>query len=119
MREAIRDKGRLEHILSSINIILENKGRFTFEQIKGDPIVFFGFAKQVEIIGEAVYMLSKDFRASHNEVEWDVIEGMRHILVHGYYQIKPEQLWTTVETDIPELKPFIEKYLSELSADSE
>ena len=115
MREAIRDKGRLEHILSSINIILDNKCRFSFEQIKGDPIIFFGFVKQVEIIGEAVYMLTKEFRASHDEVEWDVIEGMRHILVHGYYQIKPEQLWETIEKDIPELKPSIEKYLAELS----
>ena len=114
MREAIRDKGRLEHILSSIDIILDNKGRFTFEQIKSDPIVFFGFVKQVEIIGEAVYMLTKEFRASHAEVEWDVIEGMRHILVHGYYQIKPEQLWETVEHDIPSLRPFIKKYLEDL-----
>lgn len=114
MREAIRDKGRLEHILSSIDIILNNKGRFTFEQIKSDPIVFFGFVKQVEIIGEAVYMLTKEFRASHAEVEWDVIEGMRHILVHGYYQIKPEQLWETVENDIPSLRPFIKKYLEDL-----
>ncbi len=113
MREAIKDRGRLEHILSSINIILDNKGRFTFEQIKSDPIVFFGFVKQVEIIGEAVYMLTKEFRASHTEVEWDVIEGMRHILVHGYYQIKPEQLWETMESDIPALKPFIERYLTE------
>ena len=114
MREAIRDKGRLEHILSSIDIILNNKGRFTFEQIKSDPIVFFGFVKQVEIIGEAVYMLTKEFRASHAEVEWDVIEGMRQILVHGYYQIKPEQLWETVENDIPSLRPFIKKYLEDL-----
>lgn len=45
MREAIRDKGRLEHILSSINIILDNKDRFSFEQIKSDPIIFFGFVK--------------------------------------------------------------------------
>lgn len=63
-------------------------------------------------------MLTKDFRASHNEVEWDVIEGMRHILVHGYYQIKPEQLWETIEKDIPKLKPSIEKYLAEFSNES-
>lgn len=115
MREAIKDKGRLEHILKSVNIILDNKDRFTFEQIKSDPIIFFGFVKQVEIIGEAVYMLTKEFRQSHPEVEWDVIEGMRHILVHGYYQIKPEQLWLTIENDIPALKPHIEKYISEMA----
>lgn len=39
--------------------------------------------------------------------------GMRHVLVHGYYKIRPVQLWETIESDIPELKPYIEKYLQE------
>lgn len=53
MRERINDKGRLQHILSSINIILDNKDRFKLEEIESDPIVFFGFVKQLEIIGES------------------------------------------------------------------
>lgn len=114
MREKIRDKGRLEHILSSINIIIDNKGRYAYDQVVNDPILFYGFVKHVEIIGEAVYMLSKEFRSSHPEVEWDVIEGMRHVLVHGYYKIRPQQLWNTVEVDIPQLKPYIEKCLDEM-----
>jgi len=34
--------------------------------------------------------------------------GMRHILVHGYYQIKDEIIWATIET---ELQPLKEKIL--------
>ena len=113
MRESINDKGRLRHILSSVNIILDNKDRFNLEKIESDPIVFFGFVKQLEIIGEAVYMLSKEFRNQHKDVEWDVIEGMRHVLVHGYYQIRPTQLWNTIQQDIPVLKPQIESLLDE------
>ena len=82
--------------------------------VEKDPIVFFGFVKHVEIIGEAVYMLTKEFRANHPEVEWDVIEGMRHVLVHGYYKIRPKQLWNTIENDIPTLRPYIETYIKEL-----
>lgn len=113
MRERINDKGLLRHILSSVNIILDNKDRFNLEKIESDPIVFFGFVKQLEIIGEAVYMLSKEFRNQHKDVEWDVIEGMRHVLVHGYYQIRPTQLWNTIQQDIPVLKPQIESLLDE------
>ena len=113
MRERINDKGRLRHILSSVNIILDNKDRFNLEKIESDPIVFFGFVKQLEIIGEAVYMLSKEFRNQHKDVEWDVIEGMRHVLVHGYYQIRPTQLWNTIQQDIPVLKHQIESLLDE------
>ena len=114
MREKIKDKGRLEHILNSINTLLVNKERYTYNDIVEDSIIFYGFVKHVEIIGEAVYMLTKEFREEHSEVEWDAIEGMRHVLVHGYYKIRPKQLWNTIERDIPDLKPFIEKYIKEL-----
>ena len=74
---------------------------------------FYGFTKLVEVIGEAVYMLSTEFRDSHSDVNWRQIERMRHVLVHGYYTIDPESLWDTIEVDIPELKPWIVRYLSE------
>ena len=84
------------------------------EEALSDPIVYYGLVKHVEIIGEAVYMLTFEFRASHPEVNWDDIERMRHILVHGYYKIRPEQLWETIVVDIPQLKPTIERFLSEM-----
>ena len=59
------------------------------------------------------YKLTKEFRNQHPEIEWDIIEGMRHVLVHDYYKIKPEQLWSTIENDIPQLKPLIEELLNE------
>lgn len=118
MRESIKDKGRIEHILSTIHILLENKTRYTFEEMANDPIIFYGFVKHVEIIGEAVYMLTKEFRAAHPEVDWDIIEGMRHVLVHGYYKIKPKQLWDTIEYDIPELLPVMEQIYKEINSQS-
>ena len=113
MREKVKDRGRLEHILEAINEIQEYKSQYTLEDVKNSKLVFYGFTKFVEVIGEAVYMLTKEFRASHPEVDWRVIERMRHVLVHGYYTVDPESLWDTIECDIPELKPWIEKYLQE------
>ena len=113
MREKIKDKGRLEHILNAINGILDNRTKYSYHDISNNPIIFYGYVKYVEIIGEAVYMLTNEFKISHPEVEWNVIEGMRHVLVHGYYKIKPEQLWNTIEYDIPPLKSLIEKYIAE------
>ena len=93
MREQIRDKERLKHILDTCDILLSNKDLCSHEEIEADPIRYFGFVKHVEIIGEAVYMLSTELKEAHSEVEWDVIEAMRHVLVHGYYKIRPVQLW--------------------------
>lgn len=113
MREQIRNKECLEHILHAIDILLEYKQKYTIDEVMNNPIVFFGFVKHVEIIGEAVYKLTLDFRNTHPQVEWDVIEGMRHILVHGYYQIRPMQVWKTIEEDLEPLKPLIEQFINE------
>lgn len=113
MREIVKDRGRLEHILSAINGIMTDKDQYTLEQIKENTVLFYGFTKYVEIIGEAVYMLTEEFRKSHSEVDWRQIERMRHVLVHGYYKVDPESLWDTIQNDIPVLKPWIERYLNE------
>lgn len=113
MREKVRDKGRLEHIKEAIEGIEEFHAQYSFEDIKKSKLIFYGFTKFVEVIGEAVYMLTDDFCNSHPEVNWRQIAKMRHVLVHGYYTIEPESLWDTIEVDIPELKPWIEKYLDE------
>ena len=113
MRERIRDKERLEHILRAIQVIEEGLQSYDVTQIQKESIVYYGFVKQVEIIGEASYMLTKEFRESHTDVPWHKIEGMRHVLVHGYYAINPQQLFRVITEDIPVLRPQIERYIKE------
>ena len=75
--------------------------------------VYFATMKNVEIVGEAAYMLTKEFKASHPEIPWKQVEGMRHVLVHGYSQVLPRILWATAKENIPEIKAQVEKYLNE------
>lgn len=35
-------------------------------------------------IGENVYHLSNEYKNAHNEVQWAMIAGLRHRLVHDY-----------------------------------
>ena len=114
MREHIRDRGRLEHMLEMARNIQIEKSRHSFEEILNDRILFYGLSKMTEIIGEAAYKLTHDFIDTHPELPWKEIIGMRHILVHGYFQISPEDLWETVQNDIPSMIPFLEGYLREL-----
>lgn len=111
MREKVKDKGRLEHILQACNDLLASKDKYTFDAVKDDPIIFYGFVKLAEIIGEASYMLTKEFRAKHTEIPWEQMIGLRHVLVHGYYTIKPKQLWNIIEKDVPILISRIKQLL--------
>ncbi len=113
MREEAKDIERLQHILDATNVLIDFSGRHTLEEAQADPVVYFGLVKHVEIIGEAVYMLTPEFKDTHPEVNWGDIERMRHVLVHGYYKIRPKQLWETIIVDIPTLKPSIERMIAE------
>ena len=113
MREPIRDLERLQHILEAIDTLTDGSRRYSLQDAEKDTIIFYGFVKQVEIIGEATYKLTMEFRESHPEVEWDVIEGMRHVLVHGYYSITPNKVWNVITNDLPILRPHIERYVKE------
>ncbi|MCQ2256300.1 MAG: DUF86 domain-containing protein [Bacteroidaceae bacterium] len=113
MREPVRDKGRLQHIVEASQILLKSKDEESLENIKADPVKFYGYVKLVEIIGEASYKLTKEYKDAHPEVPWQLMAGMRHVLVHDYYNISPAQLWKTITKDIPVLVPIIEKLLEE------
>lgn len=113
MREPLRDAARVHHILDACNILVERSKTDSLMNLETDPIKFYGYVKLVEIIGEATYKLTKEYRSAHPEIPWRMMEGMRHVLVHDYYRISPIKLWNTVVHDIPQLIPLIEKILNE------
>ena len=69
--------------------------------------------KNVEVVGEAAYMLSKAFKKAHPETPWKIVQGMRHVLVHDYAGIDSKELFNTAVNGIPELREQVEKYLAE------
>ena len=113
MREPIRDRGRLEHILTSIQNLFEFTEGLSFEDYINNKILKFAIVKNLEIIGEASYMITKEFKDSHPNIEWAPIIKMRHVLVHGNYQIREEAIWEIIQNDLQPLKEEIEKMLRE------
>lgn len=104
MREVIKDRGRLEHMLTAIENVEEFTKDIHEEDFVKSKLLFFAVVKNIEIVGEATYMLTKEFKQSHSSIPWQVIEKMRHVLVHGYYTISSEKVWETVQEDLPVLK---------------
>lgn len=113
MREPIRDKSRLEHILQAITKIEEYTKGMTKQQLLEDSLHLHATAYNIQIIGEAVYKLTNEYKSSHSETPWRIIEKMRHILVHDYFAVDVDIMWLVIEDDIPILKQQIEKYIKE------
>ena len=111
MREKLRDSGRLEHIIEAIDNVFEFVEGVTFNEYRSNKMMRFAAVKNLEIIGEASYMLSKDLKAQHTEIEWKKIIAMRHLLVHGYYHISDEEIWIMISDDLPQLKEQISRIM--------
>lgn len=113
MREPLRDQLRLIHIVEACDRISSYFPDDEIPLLDSKSIEFFGLVKNLEIIGEAAYMLTPDFTLSHSATKWNEIIRMRHLLVHGYYHISPQIVKEITETEIPELRKQITSYLLE------
>ena len=104
---------RLRDILDAIGRIESYavRGRRAFES---DELVQSWFVRHLQIIGEAVRALPQDVRDRASEVPWSKIVGMRHILVHDYFEIDQEAVWDVVERELPDLKQKIAALLESL-----
>ena len=67
--------------------------------------------KAIEIIGEAAFQTSENTRGQLPEIPWDDIVGMRHRLVHAYFDINRDILWKTVQSDMTPLISRLEQVL--------
>lgn len=113
MRETIKDKTRLLHILKAIQKVEEYVEGKNKRQLLDSSLHLHATAYNIQIIGEAIYKLTKEFKESHPNTPWRVIEKMRHILVHDYFAVDVEIMWLVITEDLPLLKRQILSYLDD------
>ena len=113
MRETVKDRTRLMHILNAIQKVEDYINGMNKQQLLESSLHLHATAYNIQIIGEAIYKLTKEFKDSHPDTPWRVIEKMRHILVHDYFAVDVEIMWLVINDDLPILKRQIESYLSE------
>ena len=71
--------------------------------LDADEMLRFALTRAVEIIGEAANKVSADARVQVPGIAWLVIVGMRNRLVHAYFDVDSDILWTTVNERLPAL----------------
>ena len=104
---------RLLDILEAIERIEKyaEEGKNAFE---ADELIQTWIVHHIMIIGEACRALPDDFQAAYANVPWADIVAMRNILVHHYFGIDKDAVWSVVERDLPELKLNIQTILKSL-----
>ena len=113
MREPLKDRERLEHMLMAIDRILRYTNGKAFQDLVDDDMMYYAVVKNIEIIGEAANMLTIDFQASHPETPWKMVKGMRNYIVHEYFQIDNVVVWDVVTNELATLREQISRYIPE------
>lgn len=104
----------LLHILDNIKAIEKFTKNFEFDDFIKDEKTIYAVVRAIEIIGEAVKNIPKDFRNKHKEIEWKKIAGTRDKLIHEYFGVDLKLTFKIVKEDIPELKEKMAELLKEL-----
>lgn len=104
---------RLRDVLEAIDAIARHAGGARAE-FGSNELLQVWFLHNLQIIGEACRTLPPDMRAMAPDIPWSRTIGMRNVLVHGYFEIDPDIVWTAVSRDVPGLRPAMARLLAAL-----
>jgi uncharacterized protein with HEPN domain len=106
------DRERLLDILEAIDKIMQHPSA-NIDDFAEDEKEQVWVIYHLQIIGEAASRLSQEFRSGHPEIPWEQMIGMRHVLVHGYFQVDLDVVWSVLEKDLQPLQQSIRTIVDE------
>lgn len=90
----------------------------SLEAFHADKFLRSHVLRQVQIIGEAAWRLPDEVKQKYPGTPWRRIVGMRHVLVHDYFQVNWDLLYTTARDQVPPLRAQAASMLRELKPPS-
>lgn len=107
------DREKLVDILDAIASIerYASRGKAEFD---ANELIRVWIVHHIQIIGEAARALSQALKDAHPEIPWMQISTMRNIVVHVYFGVDEEIVWTAVQDDVPVLKAQVQSILDSL-----
>lgn len=106
------DKQLLLDMLESINRAMRYTKGMSLERFLNDEQVRDAVMRNIQIIGEAANRTSRALQSATPHIEWSKIIGMRHRLVHDYFEIEEAIVWRVVIDYLPPLAEELEKILT-------
>ena len=93
----------LDDMLQSAQKIKRYSKGHDYNSFIADDKTVDAVVRNFEIIGEAANRIDQDFRDKNPEIEWKRIRGFRNRIVHDYFGIDYEIVWSIIETYLDEM----------------
>lgn len=65
--------------------------------------------RNLEIIGEAAKNITDELKEKHPQILWKDMAGIRDKLIHHYFGVNLEVVWTIIDEDLPQLRKEIQQ----------
>lgn len=102
-----RDADLVADILDATQRIESYIRGMTFEEFEKDTKTQDAVVRNIEIIGEAVKLLSGRFKREHPDVPWKQMAAMRDVIIHRYFGVALDIVWKVATKDLPEAAAYL------------
>ena len=107
------DPTRLRHMLDwaqTSERIASGQSRLSLDE---NVALRLALTRTLQVIGEAANNVTAESRRAYSAIPWTEIISMRHKLVHVYYAVDLNIVWTTVSEYIPPLLAELQRILED------
>ena len=95
--------------MTDLSFVIEHTKNLSQAEVKNNEILVDSIMFRLIQISENSDRLTEDFKASHSNVPWRAMKGMRNKIVHEYGNVDLSVVYDTVKNDIPVLLGILEK----------
>ncbi len=102
---------RLQHMLDAAEkAVAHTRGR-SRQDLESDDLLSLAMVRLLEVIGEAAKGVSQSVRDGSPSIPWKQVAGTRDRLIHGYFNVDLDVVWSILTEDLPPLVAELRKIL--------
>ena len=95
------DVAVIQDIKESIGRIMSYTSKMEYKDFLQDYKTQDAVVRNIEILGEAVKLLSDEAKEKYPNIPWKEIAGTRDKLIHDYFGVNIDIVWNIAKNEIP------------------
>lgn len=105
------DQNRIQHMIDATRQAVSFVDNRVPADLETDVQLRLAVLHALEILGEAASRVSPQMREAHPDIPWRLAVSMRNRIIHAYFDVDLNIVWTTVTESLPRLAAMLEALL--------